>query len=310
MTRTTVKRADRTYRLGQAQVTAVIDAVIDLPFDLEDFYPDVPLEAWTPWRRRYAETFWAPNRHRVNYAAYVIQQDGLRILVDAGMGPKDAPMSQAVAAVAGERELLHNPHRLLAGLREISIAPEDIDIVVLTHLDPDHVGWALRCDQRGPTRTFPNARYVVHEADWAAFHGAGWDRDAPFEYLPTSVSPLATMDQLQLMSRPVMSLSENVSLRLAAGHTPGHLVAVVQDSRRLLYLLGDALAHPAQISEPSWCSTADRSPDQAIATRLALLDRLERENAVFAASHFPQPYFGRIGTGAGGREWTPDPETR
>lgn len=298
---------DRCHQIGDIRVTALIDAVIDLPFDLEDFYPDTPIEAWAPWRRRYPQTFWRPNRHRVNYTAYLIEDEGLNVLIDAGMGPETSPMSRAVADVATDSVLLHAPHRLLAALAGVGRAPEDIDVVVLTHLDPDHVGWALSYESGRPRPTFAEARYVVHETDWAAFHTPGWDRSTPFDYIPMSVTPLKA-GPLELMTGEVMAIGARITLALAAGHTPGHLVVAVEGAGQRLYLLDDVIAHPAQFTFPSWCNLGDRDSAQAVATRLELLARLEQEKAMCTATHLPQPCFGRVTRHAGERTWIPAPE--
>ena len=70
-------------------------------------------------------------------------------------------------------------------------------------------------------------------------------------------------------------------------------------------ILGDAAHHPAQIQEPDWVSRADMDPAQTRATRRALVDRLEREEPLIAAGHFPAPGFGKLVRLNGRRYWQP-----
>jgi len=88
------------------------------------------------------EPWWIP----VNVV--LLRTDDATLLVDTGAGPKPRAF------------FADGDARLLEELEQLSVAPADVDIVVHTHLHIDHVGW---------DGAFPNARYVVHEEDWAYF---------------------------------------------------------------------------------------------------------------------------------------------
>ena len=70
-------------------------------------------------------------------------------------------------------------------------------------------------------------------------------------------------------------------------------------------LVADTLLHPAQITEPDWSSMFDMDPDREHETRRRLLDELEADDILFAASHFPDPAFGRVVREQGRRYWAP-----
>jgi glyoxylase-like metal-dependent hydrolase (beta-lactamase superfamily II) len=68
-------------------------------------------------------------------------------------------------------------------------------------------------------------------------------------------------------------------------------------------LVGDAIGHPAQVEHPDWSVIDDMDGPQAEKTRRQLLDRIEAEGLVLSASHFPEPFFGRVVRLEGRRSW-------
>ncbi len=85
--------SDRTLQIGDVEIVRIVDAIIDYPFPLEELYPEVPVEAWDPWRKQYPTTFATEKTHRVVYTCYVLRSAGQTILVDTGLGPAWAPMA-------------------------------------------------------------------------------------------------------------------------------------------------------------------------------------------------------------------------
>ncbi|MCS7051537.1 MAG: MBL fold metallo-hydrolase, partial [Thermomicrobium sp.] len=123
-------------------------------FPIEVVFPNVPLTAWERYRTRYADTFAASSLLYTRVTCYLLRGHGRTILVDAGVGPGPAPLFG------------HARGALLERLRDQGLRPEDIDTVVLTHLHPDHIGWAAVDGQP----TFPRARYVISRTDVDTFH--------------------------------------------------------------------------------------------------------------------------------------------
>ncbi|MGH3078803.1 MAG: MBL fold metallo-hydrolase, partial [Gaiellaceae bacterium] len=133
--------------VGSIEVVPLLDAVGTLA-ELEQAYPDVAAEEWTPYREVYPELF-AGSRWRLPVGVYLLRSDDTTLLVDAGVGPPGS-FPQWV----GEREGL-----LPAALQQLGVARRDVDVVFLTHLHIDHIGWTT--DENADV-LFPNARYLVH----------------------------------------------------------------------------------------------------------------------------------------------------
>ena len=147
--------AELSLVVGNVTITALTDASGDSPFPLSQLFPSVPSQAWQPYRERYPDVFGGPNTWRNHYGGYLIRSQGKILLVDTGIGP-------------GPVKLLGDARgHLLDELRANGVNPDAIDIVFFTHLHLDHVGWNLTADGKP---TFPKARYVMHQADWEAFH--------------------------------------------------------------------------------------------------------------------------------------------
>ena len=111
-------------------------------------------------RRSGTTTVW-----RIALQIWVVEVDGLTVLVDTGVGnDRDRPRMPP---------LDHLQTDFLASLRRAGIEPEDVDVVVNTHLHFDHVGWNTMRDGDAWVPTFPNARYLMPEADYRHFNPDG-----------------------------------------------------------------------------------------------------------------------------------------
>ncbi|MCE2462492.1 MAG: MBL fold metallo-hydrolase [Dehalococcoidia bacterium] len=268
--------------IGNVEITSFTDG--NLEMDLCDFFPSIPNENWNPY-----ENYLTPEHGvRFNLGSFLIRSDGRTILVDTGMGgkPADAPETPW-------RELLDN---LKAG----GVSPEDIDMVVMTHLHRDHVGWNLLSRGGKYEPTFPKAHYWVSAGDWEFFSRP--ENLDLFDTTRTCVLPLKEMGIMELMDGEHALTSELTTLP-TPGHTPGHMSIMVSSQGERGLIMGDAAHNQAQVHETDWCSRADIDHEQTRITRRALMERLEREGIVVASGHFPAPGFGRVVRLEGRRCW-------
>ena len=270
--------------IGNVEITSLSDGCLE--FDLCNFYPSIPTEKWRP----YEDVLTADRRLNFNVGSFLVRSDGRTILVDTGLGPEPAFGRETAR---GE---------LLDDLKAKGIRPEDIDMVVMTHLHRDHVGWNLVSQGDEYLPTFPRARYWMSVADWEFFR-----RPENLELFPTTagcVLPLEGMGLLELMEGE-HALTNELTTLPAPGHTPGHVCIVISSQGQKGLILGDVAHHPVQVQETDWPSRADVDPEQAQATRRHLFDMLEREGTLIMSMHFPAPGFGKLVRLDGRRCWQP-----
>jgi glyoxylase-like metal-dependent hydrolase (beta-lactamase superfamily II) len=274
--------ASNVIRVGNVEIVALSDGALE--FDLCNFFPTIPEESWRPY-----ESHLHDHRVRFNLGSYLIRSDGRTILVDTGLGPRPTDTSDVPG---GE---------LMRDFQANGLRPDDVDMVVLTHLHRDHVGWNLT--SRGTTYvpTFPRARYWMSQKDWDACHQPEVQPQR-FPNAPSCVWPLQELGLIELM-RDEHSLTHDLTAVATPGHTPGHMSVLITSQGQRALVLGDAAHSPVQLEEPDWVSRADMDPDLTRQTRRALLDRLEREKTIVAAGHFQAPGFGRIVRLDGRRYW-------
>ena len=258
--------------IGNVEITSVTDGL--LAFDLCNFFPEIPAENWEP----YADHLTADHKVQFNLACFVIRSEGKTIAVDTGLGPK-------VDADTPWGELMDN-------LKANGIQPEDVDMVVLTHLHRDHVGCNLLSKDGKYAPTFPNARYWMSTKDWEACHDPALV-ETRFPNAPECVWPLEDLGLIEFMDGEVALTSELTTLP-TPGHTPGHMSIMINSGGQRGIILGDVLHNTVQVHETDWVSRADIDPAQTRITRRDLMERLEREGIPVAAVHMPAPGYGKI----------------
>jgi glyoxylase-like metal-dependent hydrolase (beta-lactamase superfamily II) len=221
---------------------------------------------------------------------------------------------EIVLADTGMGDASSTSGAILARLEMAGIRPSDVTTVIFTHAHPDHIGGAVDGNDPLALRPiFPNARYVMHEAEWDFWIANRVDLRAmrvsdEVKSILRFVAPQclqALRHQVELIERET-EIVPGVRVLPAPGHTPGHLALLLSSDGRQLLNLGDAAVHPLHLERPDWQNGFDLQPDVALATRRALLERAAAEHIPVMAFHFPFPSVGRLAAGfKGGWDWTP-----
>lgn len=262
-------------QIGNVEIVALIDMVPPAR-DPTVFIPSVPREAWEPYEDEVLEG----GMLQLYYGCFIVRSEGKNILVDTGMGPGPHP------------HLEGRTGDLLGQLAREGLAPEDVNIVLHSHLHPDHVGWNIDYSGDNPKPYFPNARYLGPKKDWEHFMQPDVLPNAP--HITQNIVPLDDLGLIEFIEGEHQVTGE-VTTMDTPGHTPGHQVTIISSHGAKAAIIGDLIHNPVQIQEPDWCAGVDTDKDASRASRKAFLDLAVRENLVVAAGHFhPQRHIGKI----------------
>jgi glyoxylase-like metal-dependent hydrolase (beta-lactamase superfamily II) len=183
----------------------------------------------------------------------------------------------------------------LNNLRARGVEPEDIDIVMCTHLHADHVGWNTRLMDGKWVPTFPNAQYLFAEKEydfWIAEQAQSRDRIMHGSH-DDSVLPVIETGQARLVPTDY-EIETGIAFEAAFGHTPGTIVLNVEGENGRAMVCGDVMHHPAQVVHPEWSSGFCSDPVQSATTRRDLLSRLAGTGTLVLPAHFLSPYYGPV----------------
>ena len=280
--------ASGTVRIGDVEIVALRDDIRAGPWSLAEAFPDVPESDWREITRMHPEAV-DGDRWRVRDYAFLLRTPDRTILVDTGIGP----------AGTGVAELLHpQGGSLLDELAATGVDPAAIDVVALTHMHFDHIGWNVSGPPDDPRPTFPRASYLLQRADWDAF--AAQDEDAVGRPARDRHVRWLRQEGLLELVDGATEIADGVRLVSTPGHTAGSMSVEVSVGADRLLITGDVANHPLQITNPASRSFSDHDPGVASATRRSVFGEAERDGAIVAPGHFPEP-FGRVGGG----EWRP-----
>jgi glyoxylase-like metal-dependent hydrolase (beta-lactamase superfamily II) len=240
-----------------------------------------------------------PDEIRVAYSGLLVDTGKKRVLIDTGAG--------AFGPDTG---------RLPENLQACGFTPEQIDLVILSHLHPDHIG-GLMTNGRKPR--FPNAEVVVSHVEYdfwtsatnqeklraKSLFGLGDLEPLMLEWIEKNIAPLAASGRL-VMTEAAYEPLPGVMTVPAGGHTPGHTAVLISDGGQDLFFAGDSILHPVQVRYPAWKTAFDVMPEESAMTRMLVLDRCATERALTFHFHFPFPCLGRIERWSGGYKWEPE----
>ena len=270
--------------VGNVEIIAVLD-MVPPPRDTAVFFPDVTKQDWAPYEDDVLEN----GQLQLYYGCFFVRSQGEVILVDTGMGP------------GPHRKLGNLTGDLLNRLKHQGVGADDVDMVVHTHLHPDHVGWNL--DQSGakPSPYFPRAQYLVPRLDWEHFTRPEVLKSAA--HVTDNVTPLEQLGIMELVDSD-HDVTDEVSTRATPGHTPGHQAIMISSQGEKAMIVGDVLHSKVQIQEAGWCAGVDIDKQQSRRSREELLRMAEDESYIVAAGHFhPNDHLGRVIRLEGRRYW-------
>lgn len=247
------------------------------------------LEA-TPW------TVWVVNTGTSTYPMSTLYPD----LADTPFGATiDVPNNAVILGDGHHLVLLDTGLRsegntasaapILDALELLQLAPDAVDLVIISHLHPDHLG-ALTSGQH-PTTPFPYAQHHLHRDEWNYFSNQknlGRHQGRVADAVRIAL-PVLSRTSLTLIDQPSTVLP-GLTIRLASGHTPGHCIAEIGSPPSALYI-ADLVAQHRQLTQPALKSGFDHDNDQALSSRLKVLNDARERNVRIIGSHLPTYQF-------------------
>ena len=271
--------AVRRIRLGEIEVTTILDGAVSLPGPHPIFGEDQPAEAV---EQLASANLLPPTRMQISFTPTIVNTGRELVLFDTGYGASQRP----------------NAGQLQTQLATAGYRPQDIDIVALTHFHPDHVGGLIEAGQPA----FPNARYVAPAREYDFWTD---DRLATHERLAGGHQlTLATIGRLAEHCRFIKdgdSVASGITAMAAFGHTPGHTAYHIESDGKQLVITGDCANHfVISLQQPDWHVRFDMDKQAAADTRRQIFGMLAADRVAFIGYHMPSPALGYVeahGTG-------------
>lgn len=220
--------------------------------------------------------------------SWVIEIDGRTIMIDTCDGNHKNRSLDAVHQL--DTDYLGNPRR--AGF-----APEDIDMVMCTHLHFDHVGWNTRLENGKWVPTFPNARYVFTRRDYDYFKTNPPGEPLSWEAFCDSIVPVMEAGQGELVEADFVAhreIGDGIWLEPAFGHSPGCCTIHAKADGQPALFWGDVVHHPVQLIRHDLPFAFDADAATARGVRKATLERAADDDLLCFPAHFRRSSAGRV----------------
>ncbi|WP_157978722.1 MBL fold metallo-hydrolase [Nocardia aurea] len=272
----------RSIDFGEHRVTYLPDGVARI--DPHMWLPEADDMIWSEYR----SLIDADGYLAASVGAVMIEHGDRAMLIDAGFGPLAVPTD--VGTLTGGQLI----DSLTAAGRSVS----DIELVAITHLHMDHIGWLWQTHPDTSDLVFAGIPILVGDLEWARQDLAIAD-----------LTPREVLDGFAAQVQPITDhdreIFPGVTPIATPGHSLGHTGYLLRSGPRRLIVFGDAFTTPAQIQYPELTARGDDDPAASRRTAAWLLDELGRPDTWGFGIHFADIQYGRItNTRDGQQQWT------
>lgn len=230
------------------------------------------------------------NLVKLNINLLLVKTDGENILVDAGMG--DA-LSERQKKIFG----VERSSALEKELSELDLVPEDIHLVLLTHLHADHAGGVIKLDKDGKKLPrFPNARHVVQLEEWQ--EAMEPDERTSATYFTSNLRILEQQELLELVDGEDQ-VAGGIHLLNTGGHTPGHQAVLIEDGGNRILWPGDIIPSTYHLRIP-YVAAVDLFPRETMEQKKRFLQMCSGDGWLLAFDHDLKVKLGRLEQKEGG----------
>ena len=185
----------------------------------------------------------------------------------------------------------------LQDLATAGVKPDDVDLVVCTHLHVDHVGWNTRLEGGRWVPTFPRATYIFARDEFEFWKQESVTGREEFGLIDDSVMPVVEAGKALLVASDHV-IDDRLQFEPSPGHTPGHVNVRLRTKAGEAVFTGDMMHRPIQVAETDWNNRFCSDGALASKTRRAFVEKHADADVTILAAHFPVP--GRI-VAPGGR---------
>ncbi len=280
------------FKIGDFKCMAVCDGIYTYTKPAPLLFPTAPGEELDQKLREFGIDSDRWLEWKSPYTCLFVDTGKYKILVDTGGGKEDQSSRET--------------GQLLDNLRADGISPGDIDFVILTHAHPDHI--CGNTDEKGEI-AFPRARYVISKEEWEFWNSFRAGKELPETFkeglIRCARQKLPPIENQLNLVEGEEEIVEGIRTILTPGHTPGHLVVSFCSKGEELIAVSDLLIHPIHVEKPQWYTAVDYNPEKNITSRIRILEKAEKENALLIGFHFPFPGLGRVKKEEGKWKWEP-----
>lgn len=267
--------------LGDFELTILSDGGYYL--DGGAFFGIVPKVLWS--KKMQADE---KNRIRAGLNSVLVRDGKRTVLIETGIGNKLAEKQKGI---------WHNEEKLLDNLHAAGVAPEDIDIVINTHLHFDHCGWNTIYKNGRATATFPKAKYYVQEGEWR--HGQLRTERDRVSYISDNYNPLIENGQMRLLYGD-QELAPGISVKIYPGHTQNMQAVILESKGQKACYISDLIPTAAHL-DLTWGMAFDLFPLQTIESKKRFYDWAVPEKWLVIFTHDPTTPWAYVETAGPGK---------
>ncbi|WP_298820015.1 MBL fold metallo-hydrolase [uncultured Roseibium sp.] len=268
------------YSVGEFEVNTLLDGAVTASEPQKTFGMNVEADAFNNFS---AENFIPADQFRAFFTPTLVNTGNELILFDTGVGEGGRPARG----------------NMRAAIESAGYAPEQVDVVVITHMHPDHIGGLME----GGAPAFANARYVTGQKEYDFWAAMDPEANGVTKLMAKNVKPLA--DKMTFLGDGG-SVASGVTAFAAHGHTPGHMLYMLENGGQQLLLAADTANHYVwSLAKPEWEVRFDMDKEAAAATRKNIFSMLAADKVPFVGYHMPFPAVGYVAADGDGFRYVP-----